>query len=112
MNPLSSIKSSAWLASLGIGYLLLCRLLRYRNEKSMRRRYGYPDRASLSRMTTTDAQKIIAEICQWEFPQFAVLSLQFGLFKVRCCWHLELVDVRRRSDHWAGGAQCEAKSFA
>lgn len=73
---------STWLLTAFVGYALLCQALRFRREKAMRARYGYPDRASLKHMTTEHAQAIIADLYQLEFPQFSVLSLQFGLFKV------------------------------
>ncbi|KAK8132420.1 hypothetical protein PG999_000593 [Apiospora kogelbergensis] len=64
-----------------LGYALLCRTLRFRREKAMRRKYGFPDRASLAKMTTEDAQLILRDILTLEFPQFGVTALQFGLFK-------------------------------
>ncbi|ORY66991.1 uncharacterized protein BCR38DRAFT_425464 [Pseudomassariella vexata] len=64
-----------------LGYLLLCQALRFRREKAMRRKYGYPDRASLARMTTTDAQMIISDLSMYEFPYMTMASAQFGLFK-------------------------------
>ncbi|KAI0126270.1 hypothetical protein BJ170DRAFT_582302 [Xylariales sp. AK1849] len=64
-----------------LGYLLLVQLLRFRRERGMRIRYGYPDRASLAKMTVEDAQKIIKDLSTLEFPAFLVTSLQFGLFK-------------------------------
>jgi hypothetical protein len=50
--------------------------------EAMRKRYGYPDRASLAKMTTEIAQKIIAEVMQYEFPSLGKQSLEFALFKV------------------------------
>ena len=76
---------STWLLTVFVGCALLCQALRFRREKAMRARYGYPDRASLKHMTTEHAQAIIADLYQLEFPQFAVMSLQFGLFKVSRC---------------------------
>lgn len=72
--------------SLGLGYLVLVQALRFQREKSMRKRYGYPDRASLGKMTVEDAQKIIKDLASLEFPMMSETSLQFGLFKVcPCC---------------------------
>lgn len=68
--------------SLGVGYLVLVQALRFQREKSMRKRYGYPDRASLHKMTVEDAQKIIKELSSLEFPFTNETSLQFALFKV------------------------------
>ncbi|KAF2995163.1 hypothetical protein E8E14_001705 [Neopestalotiopsis sp. 37M] len=67
--------------SLGVGYLVLVQALRFQREKSMRKRYGYPDRASLHKMTVEDAQKIIKELSSLEFPFTNETSLQFALFK-------------------------------
>lgn len=66
-----------------LGYLAVVRLLRYQRETALRRKYGYHDRASLSKMTTTEAYEIITAVASLEFPRFHTLSLEFGLFKVR-----------------------------
>lgn len=82
----SAVNDGSWktaILSLGLGYLVLVQVLRFRREKSMRRYYGYPDRASLKKMTVEDAQKIITDLATLEFPFSAETSLQFGLFKVR-----------------------------
>lgn len=79
-------RSTAWLvgvpAVLGL-YVILCSSLRFRNEKAMAQRYHYPTRASLAKMTNDDAQQILMNILDYEFPLIYKLSLQFGLFKVR-----------------------------
>lgn len=83
-QPVAS--STAWLigvpAVLGL-WVILCSSLRFRNEKAMLRRYNYPTRASLAKMTNDDAQQILMNILDYEFPLIYKLSLQFGLFKVR-----------------------------
>lgn len=68
--------------SLGVGYLVLVQALRFQRERSLRRRFAYPDRASLKNMTVEDAQKIIKELSSLEFPFTNETSLQFALFKV------------------------------
>ncbi|KAH8197741.1 hypothetical protein TruAng_008075 [Truncatella angustata] len=68
--------------SIGLGYLLLVQALRFQRAKSLRRCYGFPDRASLKKMTVEDAQKIIVDLASLEFPLMSETSLQFGLFKV------------------------------
>ncbi|KAI1845509.1 hypothetical protein JX266_008367 [Neoarthrinium moseri] len=84
-SPLFAKASGAswktYAVSVGVVYLALCQALRFQREKSMRRRYGFPDRASLRKMTVEDAQKIIKELASLEFPQMSETSLQFGLFK-------------------------------
>lgn len=67
--------------SLGVGYLVLVQALRFQRERSLRRRFAYPDRASLKNMTVEDAQKIIKELSSLEFPFTNETSLQFALFK-------------------------------
>ncbi|KAI1314084.1 hypothetical protein F5Y03DRAFT_336090 [Xylaria venustula] len=90
----TSIRPSTFVASLSswkhyvvpvaLGYVVLCRALRYRGEKRLRRRMGFPEgcgREALSRMTNNQAQEIIEYLGTYEFPDFQVLALQFGLFK-------------------------------
>ena len=79
---LSSFTSPAVLLALSVAYLALCSALRFRHEKAMRRRFNYPDRASFSRMTSDDAQAIIADLMSYEFPLLYKTSLQFAIFKV------------------------------
>ncbi|KAI1440997.1 hypothetical protein F5Y02DRAFT_431580 [Annulohypoxylon stygium] len=62
-------------------YVGLCRTLRFQRENGLRRKLGYPDRASLARMTVVDAQEIIKFLNVWETPLFQFLALEFGLFK-------------------------------
>ncbi|KAI1748904.1 hypothetical protein F4782DRAFT_542572 [Xylaria castorea] len=82
LSPLSSWKE--YIVPAVLGYVVLCRALRYRGEKRLRRRMGFPeggDREALSRMTNSQAQQIISYLSSYEFPEFHLLSLQFGLFK-------------------------------
>ncbi|CAJ2499659.1 Uu.00g025120.m01.CDS01 [Anthostomella pinea] len=79
--------SSSWkqyILPAALGYIILCQALRFRREKDMRRKFGYPesDRAGLARMTNDEAQQIISYIASAEFPEFHVTALNFGLFKV------------------------------
>jgi hypothetical protein len=64
-------------------YVGLCNLLRFQRRDAMQRKFGYPDRASLSRMTNVDAQAILVILAQFEFPKSYLTSIQFALFKVR-----------------------------
>ncbi len=43
---------------------------------------GFPDRASLARMTVEDAQTIVKITATYEFPFSYDLALRFALFKV------------------------------
>ncbi|KAI0859656.1 hypothetical protein F4860DRAFT_244143 [Xylaria cubensis] len=82
LSPLSSWQD--YVVPAVLGYVALCRALRYRGEKRLRRRMGFPeggDREALSRMTNSQAQQIIKYLSSYEFPEFHLLSLQFGLFK-------------------------------
>lgn len=64
-------------------YLLLVSLLRYRRLRYMTLELKYQDRASLSHMTTADAQAIMIYLSELEFPTVFYYSVAFALFKVR-----------------------------
>ncbi|KAI0204391.1 hypothetical protein F4808DRAFT_340987 [Astrocystis sublimbata] len=81
-SPLTSWQE--YIAPAVLGYVVLCRALRYRGEQRLRRRIGFPDgcgREALSRMTNEQAQQIIKHLSSYEFPEFHRLSLEFGLFR-------------------------------
>ncbi|KAI1262786.1 hypothetical protein F5Y18DRAFT_144244 [Xylariaceae sp. FL1019] len=81
-NPSWSWQQCAIAAALA--YIAICRALRYRGEKNLRKRLGYPEgcqRDKLAHMTNDEAQAIIKYLMGYEFPEFHLLSLQFGLFK-------------------------------
>ncbi|KAI0975137.1 hypothetical protein F4678DRAFT_419405 [Xylaria arbuscula] len=88
IRPATLVASlSSWkdyVVPVALGYIVLCRALRYRGEKRLRNRLGFPEgcgREALSRMTNNQAQEIIEYLGSYEFPEFQVLALQFGLFK-------------------------------
>ncbi|KAI6080642.1 hypothetical protein F4821DRAFT_53339 [Hypoxylon rubiginosum] len=85
LRPLLDLLTSAsWpqlLVPAALAYLGLCRTLRFRRERALRRRFGYHDRASLAKMTAEEAQQIVHFLSSWEFPLFNFLALEFGLFK-------------------------------
>ncbi|KAI1459849.1 hypothetical protein F4805DRAFT_33536 [Annulohypoxylon moriforme] len=62
-------------------YVSLCQALRFNRANGLRRRLGYPDRASLAKMTVANAQQVIKILNVWESPLFQFLGLEFGLFK-------------------------------
>ncbi|KAH9908890.1 hypothetical protein F4778DRAFT_767970 [Xylariomycetidae sp. FL2044] len=65
-----------------VTYVAVCRVLRYRCEERMKREFRYDGtRESLRGMTNDQAQKIIKTLAAYEFPQFHLLALEFGLFK-------------------------------
>ncbi|OLN96963.1 hypothetical protein CCHL11_07431 [Colletotrichum chlorophyti] len=63
------------------GWVALCASLRFRRIDNLQIRLGYTDRASLARMTNDDAQIILKNMIEFEFPKLYVLSLQFAIFK-------------------------------
>jgi hypothetical protein len=79
-DPLGSFIRYA--VPLSAAYVMLCYVLRFRRERSMRTRFHYETRDSLKSMTVEDAQKIIRELLILEFPFSVYRSLEFGLFKV------------------------------
>lgn len=65
-----------------LAYALLCSYLRHQRVYRQKGRRNFPDRESMSRMTNVEAQSIIKELAQFEFPIILKMSLQFALFKV------------------------------
>ncbi|KAI0903096.1 hypothetical protein F4823DRAFT_629682 [Ustulina deusta] len=84
-SPFSALSSwKEYVIPVALGYIVLCRALRHRGEKKLRHRMGFPEgcgRETLSRMTNDQAQQIIRYLGIYEFPEFHLLALQFGLFK-------------------------------
>ncbi|KAM0255728.1 hypothetical protein ACHAQJ_005482 [Trichoderma viride] len=81
---ISQLGLSPWLLYSMAGftsYVILCSSLRYQRLNSMRKRFNYPDRKSLSRMTNEDAQKILHTVSVYEFPFLYDLSLKYAIFK-------------------------------
>ncbi|KAI0473359.1 hypothetical protein GGR56DRAFT_675860 [Xylariaceae sp. FL0804] len=71
-------------------YATLCRTLRFRRQRALRREMGFPpetsgdrekEKAALAGMSNDQAQRIIRCIAAYEMPAFHLLALQFGLFK-------------------------------
>lgn len=65
-----------------LAYLVLCARLRCQRVRSRQRKLNFTSRESMSKMTNTEAQSIIQEMAQFEFPTMFKMSLQFALFKV------------------------------
>lgn len=81
---------AAWLilgTTLLASYALLCNILRFRRRDELAKKYGYHDRASLAKMTTTEAQEILKTLSELEWPTVYLTSLEFALFKVRARLH-------------------------
>ncbi len=48
----------------------------------MHRKFYFPDRKSLAKMTNVEAQLITQYMAELEFPKIYYTSVQFALFKV------------------------------
>ncbi|KAG8665598.1 hypothetical protein FPOAC2_10675 [Fusarium poae] len=69
------------LLGLFLGYVALCSLLRFSRINSLLSKYGYHDRASLSRMTNQDAFEIVKTMANLEFPLLYDLATRLALFE-------------------------------
>ena len=84
-SPLGRAVNSQWILLVVLGllaYMALVRLLRHQRAKSMPRRYGLDGRASFAKMTTDQAQAILKDLTELEFPKIFGFSIIFALFKV------------------------------
>ena len=63
------------------GYVLLCRLLRYRARDSKVARYPYKTKDDLKHMTTEHASEIQIWLFYTEFPFTTEKALEFALFR-------------------------------
>lgn len=75
-------------------YPVLVSFLRFRRLKWLHKKYNYPTRASLSRMTDDEAWEIQKVMLELEFPFIFIKALQFALFRV-CTgtYHIRLLDA-------------------
>ncbi|GAD98662.1 hypothetical protein AOR_1_536074 [Paecilomyces variotii No. 5] len=64
-----------------IAYPTIVSLLRFRRLKKLHKKYHYPTRESMTRMTDNEAWEIQKAIAQLEFPFMYIKSLQFALFR-------------------------------
>ena len=62
-------------------YLLLVRSLRYRRARNLEASYAPCGRSSFRQMSTNDAQAILKDLTELEFPRFFGFSIIFALFK-------------------------------
>ena len=65
-----------------LAYFLLVRFLRYERARSLERKFAPAGRASFSTITTNNAQEILKDLTELEFPKFFGFSIIFALFKV------------------------------
>lgn len=70
-------------AGVTLAYILLCRSLRFRRINALKRRMGYATPKSMQQMTNVEAQTIIQQMAELEFPTMFKESLSFALFKVQ-----------------------------
>ena len=80
--------SSICKVSLTLGivlYLVLVRILRYRRARSIPKRYGLTTRLSYAGMTTDDAQAILKDLMELEFPKIFGFSIIFALLREGDC---------------------------
>ena len=64
-------------------YILLVHLLRHQRAKGLEKRFSPAGRASFCRMTANDAQSILKDLTELEFPKLFSVSIIFALFKAR-----------------------------
>jgi len=62
-------------------YLFIVRALRYRRVDAIKRKYGMLKRDDLSKLTADQAQEVLQELVEMEFPQLFGFSVVFALFK-------------------------------
>ena len=73
----------AWLIIPGLmAYMAIVRLLRYQRARNIPLKHGLPDRASYACMTNDQAQAILKDLTELEFPKVFGFSVIFALFKV------------------------------
>lgn len=85
ISRLEAGDKTAWLllgTTVFASYALLCNALRFMRRDQLQKKYGYYDRESMARMTTTEAQEIIKTLSESEWPLVFMTSVEFALFKV------------------------------
>ncbi|KAG4428732.1 hypothetical protein IFR05_015782 [Cadophora sp. M221] len=84
LTALSSLDYTAWTPYVAGGflfYILLCSALRFNRRDAMLKKFSFTDRKSLARMTNIEAQAIMCQLAELEFPKIYYTSVQFALFK-------------------------------
>lgn len=78
-------KQHPWSSLIILGllvYMAIARLLRYQRALSMPEKHGLHHRAPYAKMTTDQAQAILKDLTELEFPKIFGVSIIFALFKV------------------------------
>lgn len=70
-----------------VAYLAIVYLLRHKRARSLPKRYGLTTRASFARMTIEEAQAILKDLTELEFPKVFGFSIIFALFKEGGCYY-------------------------
>lgn len=62
-------------------YLILVRFLRYRRVNAIKRKHGMLDPSNYHRLTADQAQNVLQDLVEMEFPKLMGFSIVFALFK-------------------------------
>lgn len=81
----SSMTGPFWYSLCFAMYLLLVRSLRYRRANGTPKKYSLTKRADFAKMTADQAQAVLKDMTELEFPKFMGFSIVFALFKVHTC---------------------------
>lgn len=65
-----------------VAYLTACRILRYRRRDAMHKKFYFPTKESLKRMSTDQAYEIDKYVKELEFPTLYDLGGRLGIFQV------------------------------
>ena len=95
-SPLAAF-GAPWLSLEGFALILLLfvplqRSLRYRRSERMQARYAPRGSQDYAELTNDDAQQILKDLTELEFPIFFGFSIVFALFKV--------VSLQSGASHW------------
>ncbi|KAJ5135199.1 uncharacterized protein N7515_004477 [Penicillium bovifimosum] len=81
VTTMTASELAPYAAGLLLAWPVLAMSLRYRRMRKLQKKYKYPTRESLSKMTDQEAYEIQKEVAQLEFPFMFVKALQFALFR-------------------------------
>lgn len=59
-----------------LSYIVLCSALRFKHRDAILKEFEYTDRKSLARMTNVEAQAIMGQLVELEFPKTYQTSVQ------------------------------------
>ena len=64
-----------------LAYMAVVSMLRYRRAAYLQKKYNFTTRASFRTMSMDDAQAILKDLTELEFPKIFGFSIIFALFK-------------------------------